>query len=88
MDMNPPFAFAPRKTRENPHKIRMLGEAVFPRETSWPGVLGHPWSILRSRRICELGGAKVLGVEDQDKVAAAVVIPPGAKTLLEGDGLQ
>ena len=31
-----PVRFAPpRKTRENPHKIRLLDEAAFSRETSW-----------------------------------------------------
>ena len=35
--------------------------------------MGLPWSILRSRRVARVAGAKVLEFEDQDGVAAAVI---------------
>jgi hypothetical protein len=40
------------ETRENPRKIKLLGEAVSPGETLCPWALGHPGTILRSRRVC------------------------------------
>jgi len=76
--------FTPRKTRENPHKIRLLGEAAFSREALCTGVLGHPWSILRSRRVCAgWGGARVRDLEDPVQSGRRCHPPEEAKILLE-----
>jgi hypothetical protein len=66
-------AFATPKTRENPHKIRLLGEAAFCRENFVALRFGASLELLRSRRVCADRGAKILDLEDRDNVAAAVV---------------
>ena len=73
-------AVATAKLAKIPVKIGLSGETVSPEELCGLGFWGHLWSILCSRRVCAGGRAKVLDLEDKDKVAPS----SSPKTLLRG----
>ena len=68
--------FTPRKTRENPHKIRLLGEAASPEKLCALGFWDIPGAFSVVGEFARVGAAPGSATSKTQYKVAAVVIPP------------